>query len=316
MTAGQPATYGGAGWRPRGGSHREDVAGGRLWHRCGVASEVAPLEEVMLAWPDGLLPGGGEPNDSLFLEWPDPERLRFQAVALHDFYESQGVRVRWAKATSAMPNYLFQRDLFFMTPEGAVLARPGSDQRAGEARCAALALAGLGVPILATPRGDGLFEGADALWLDRRTVLIGIGLRTNDAGAACVGRLLRDMGIDAIPIHLPLGVQHLLGVVNFIDRNLAAVRIAKASGALLDRLRAASVEIIHCDEGVETTGRFAMNFVTLAPRQIVIPAGCPSFRQRLIDAGVRVYEMDVSEYGKGAGGLGCLTGILARRDAA
>jgi len=43
---------------------------------------------------------------------------------------------------------MFVSDLMFMTPEGAVLARPASTVRAGEERWVARRLAELGVPIL------------------------------------------------------------------------------------------------------------------------------------------------------------------------
>jgi N-dimethylarginine dimethylaminohydrolase len=285
-----------------------------VWHCCGARSETAALLEVMLARPCREMFPGGEPNDFLFLDWPDAERLWSQAAAIADFYQGQGVAVRWADADAAPPpNFLFQRDLFFMTPEGALLARPASPQREREARFAAAALAKLGVPILATPRREALFEGADALWLDENNVMIGVGVRTNEAGARFVARELREMGIDSVNVGLPRGVQHLLGVVNFADRDLAAVRRDKATDELLGILRDAGVETIFCDPGEEVVGRLGMNFVALGPRRIVMPDGCPSLRQRLTDAGVIVYEADVGEYRKAAGGLGCLTGILRRQ---
>lgn len=309
-----PATYGGDGWRPRENSHHEDVASGLVWHRCGVRSETASLLEVMLARPRREMFPGGEPNAFLFLEWPDAGRLRRQAEAVADFYRGQGVAVRWADPDDAPPpNFLFQRDLFFMTPEGALLARPASAQRQGEARFAAAALSKLGVPVLATPRREALFEGADALWLGDNVVMIGIGLRTNEAGAEFVARHLREMGVDSVTVGLPRGVQHLLGVVNFADRDLAAVRRDKATDELLGVLRAAGVETIFCDPGEEVSERLGMNFVALGPRRIVMPGGCPSLRRRLSEAGVTVYEADVGEYLKAAGGLGCLTGILRRQ---
>ncbi len=309
-----PASYGGSGWHQRERSHREDVESGIVWHRCGTRSEVSTLLEVMLVQPTREMFSEGEPNDFLFLDWPNFEILYEQAMAIADLYQAHGVTIRWVKSNPALlPNFLFQRDLFFMTPEGAVLARPASEQRAGEVRFSGKALSELGVPILATPRRKELFEGADALWLDENCVMIGVGVRTNKAGASFVSQLLREMGVAAITVDLPSGIQHLLGIVNLADRNLAAVRRDKATDELLGILRNARIEVIFCDPSDEVVERLGMNFVALGPRRIVMPSRCPCLRQQFADSGVLVHEIDISEYCKAAGGLGCLTGIIRRQ---
>jgi N-dimethylarginine dimethylaminohydrolase len=309
----EPATHGGPGWQPRQRTHRADLQSGLIWRACGSCSEVDDLLEVTLAWPGPPPPPGHDPNDHLMLEWPDSQRLQGQATAIGKFYEGLGITVHWASSPPNLPNFLFQRDLFFMTPEGAVLARPGSEQRAAEARVMANLLSGLGVPILATPRGNAVFEGADALWLNSSTVLIGVGLRTNRAGADLVAHLLAGMNVTSIPIDLPNGVQHLLGIVNFVDRDLAAIRLEKASAQLLSVLRETGIKTIPCPPGEETSQRLGMNFVAFAPRHVVMPAGCPHLKKDLHAAGVVVHELEIDEYCKAAGGLGCLTGILRRR---
>jgi N-dimethylarginine dimethylaminohydrolase len=309
-----PATYGGTGWHSRESAHQDDVASGIVWHRCGSRSETNTLLEVMLTRPSWEMFPKGEPNDFLFLDWPNIELLQEQSAAIANVYQSQGVAVRWVDSNPALlPNFLFQRDLFFMTPEGALLARPAAPQRAGEARFAAAALSKLGIPILATPRRKELFEGADVLWLDENSVIIGVGVRTNEAGARFVSQQLREMNIDSVIVELPHGVQHLLGIVNFADRDLAAVRRDKATDALLGILRNARVDTILCDPVEEVVERLGMNFVALGPRRIIMPSRCPFLRQQLSDAGVSVYEADISEYCKAAGGLGCLTGIIRRQ---
>jgi N-dimethylarginine dimethylaminohydrolase len=308
-----PATYGGAGFRPRASTHAEDVEAGILWRRCGSRSEVDDLREVMLAWPEPDMFRGDDPNALLFLQWPDVSRMQAQADNVAAFYQAQGVTVHWLRSASAPPNIIFQRDLFFMTPEGAVLARPGAEQRAGEARVVAATLSHLGVPIIAVPRGRAVLEGADALWLGERTVLVGIGHRTNAAGAQFLSSVLRDIGVDVVAVALPRGVQHLLGVVDFIDHDLAAGRADMLTDELLCILREAAIDVIRCGPGPDVSDRFGMNFVTLAPRRVVMPAGCATVRATLADAGVAIHELDISEYVKAAGGLGCLTGIVHRR---
>jgi len=55
-----------------------------------------------------------------------------------------------------------------------------------------------------------------------------------------------------------------------------------------------------------------MNFVAVGPSEILMPAGCPGIRVRFQAEGVDAHEVEVGEYLKAAGGLACLTGILAR----
>ena len=306
-----PATYGGPGWKQRSGTHGEDVRAGVVWRACGATSEVGKLRQVVLAWPDQVFPPG-EPDDSLMLAWPDPARLQAQALAVGAFYDAQAVEVHWVRAPAAPPNIIFQRDLLFMTSEGAVLARPGATPRAGEVRWTAATLAAAGVPIIGVPRGNALLEGADALWLRPDVVLVGIGRRTNLEGAAFVASIVGDLGASVVRVTLPPAVQHLLGVVNFLDHDLAAVRADKVTDEILGLLRQASIETIFCGPGRDVSDALGMNFVTLAPRRVVMPAGAPSVRDALRAAGVAVHELDIGEYVKAAGGLGCLTGILHR----
>ncbi len=308
------ATYGGAGWTPREQCHREDVEAGILWHNCGTCSETNTLLEVLLVRPTREMFPQTVPDDFLFVDWPKIEILEQQSTAIANFYQAQGVTVHWVKSNPALlPNFIYQRDLFLMTPEGAVLSRPASAQRAAEARFTAMALSELAIPILATPRRDEVFEAADVLWLANDCVMIGVGLRTNQAAATFLTRLLREVGIDAVRVNLPSGIQHLLGIVNLVDHDLAVVRSDKATADLLDILRNAHIETIPCDPDEEIVDRLGMNFVAIGPRRIVMPGGCPNLRRRLMNSGISVHEIDISEYLKGAGGLGCLTGIIRRQ---
>ena len=309
----EAATYGGPGWMGRPATHAEEVAEGRLWARCGVTSEVAPLREVVLSWPSDRLAAVDDADAHLLLEAVDVHAMRQQAEALVTFYESHGVRVHMVRRDPPPPpNFVFMRDVFFMCGEGAVVARMAAAARAGEERPAAEALSRAGVPILLTMRGQATFEGADALWLDERTVLVGRGLRTNAAGHDALARLLAEMDVACIPIDLPPGTQHLLGVVNFVDADLAITRSDRTSTALEDALRARGVRTLTLEADDEVRRGLAMNFVTLAPRHVVMPAGAPTVRHTLEQAGVQCEVAEVGEYLKAAGGLGCLTGILRR----
>jgi len=288
------------------------VREGRLWARCGVSSEVAPLRAVLLSWPSDALGRVDDLDASLLLEAVDVERMRAQAGAIAGAYEAAGVTVHWDRPVEAPPNYVFMRDTFFMCPEGAVVSRMAAPARAGEERLAASALARLGVPVLMTMRGEATFEGADALWLDARTVLVGVGRRTNFEACQSLASILQGMGVSCVPVEVPAGSQHLLGVVSFIDSDLAALRADRLSDTLLQLLRSRGIEPLVLPATDEITRGLAMNFVTLTPRHVLMPAGAPDTRRLLEGAGVRCDAVDIGEYLKAAGGLGCLTGILHR----
>ena len=304
-----PSTFGGPGFRPRAGSHRDDLGG--HWSACGVSNDGAPLRAVLLHQPGTELQYAAPPDAWLMLARPDLDAIRRQADTITAFFAGRGITVhRHAPAVAPPPNTLFFRDLFAMTPRGAVLSRMGSQQRAGEERFAAAMLASIGVPIIASPLGAGCLEGADALWLDAQTLLVGLDRRTNAAGLATLASVLP--GVEIHPVPLPDRTQHLLGVLNFIGPGRVAVWTGRTPPALISWLASRGVDILALPDGPELSIGRAMNWVCLGPGEVVMPAGCPDTRSRLQAAGVGVSELDVSEYLKAGGGLGCLTGILHR----
>jgi N-dimethylarginine dimethylaminohydrolase len=243
----------------------------------------------------------------------DPAVMSAQAEAIADTYRGHGVTVyQWTPPDSCPPNVVFQRDLFFMTPQGAVLARPASEQRAGEERHTAAALAAAGFPILRTLTGRATLEGADALWLDRGTVIVGVGFRTNRAGAAALREVLASQRVDVVEVPLGPGVQHLLGSVVFLDRDLAAVRPDTLTEPLRRVLAERGYRLLEFGPTDEVVCGRGMNVVPLGPRRVVMPAGAPGTRRSFVAAGVDVIEVGMGEYVRAAGGLGCVTGILAR----
>jgi len=181
---------------------------------------------------------------------------------------------------------LFVADLMFMTPEGAILARPASTVRAGEERWVARRLADLGIPILRTIRGEGTFEGADAAWLDPHTVLVGRGLRTNAEGVRQVSATLQEMGVAVIEIDLPCGTMHLMDILRFADRDLALAWPGRLAHSAVDALKATGYEVHFIPDEAEARHGFALNFVTLGPRNILMPAGInitPGFKRKKVD---------------------------------
>jgi N-dimethylarginine dimethylaminohydrolase len=212
-----------------------------------------------------------------------------------------------------LPNLMYVADLMFMTSEGAILARPASTVRAGEERFVARRLAELGIPILRSVRGNGAFEGADAAWIDPQTVLLATGLRTNAEGAAQVAGLLEEMGVEVVHVGLPYGgVMHMMGQLRLVDRDLAIAWPGRVPYAAVEALRARGYTVLLLPDEDEAKGGMPLNFVTLGPRRVLMPAGNPITQAFYEETGITCHTVEMDELIKAAGGIGCLTGILER----
>lgn len=307
----EAAAYGGPGWSPRARTLQAEL--GQIWGACGVSSEWAPLRAVLLHRPGPELTASTDPNAVQMIERLDLDRAQAQHDALAGAYRAAGVAVHYVDpAERPQPNQMFIADLIFMTPEGAILARPASTVRAGEERWVARRLADLGIPILRSVRGRGTFEGADAMWLDPQTAILGRGLRTNAEGAAQVTATLVEMGVTVIQVDLPYGTMHLMGMLRFADRDLALAWPKRLAYAGVEALRERGFRVAFLPDAVEAAWGKAFNFVTLGPRQVLMAAGNPVTQAFFEGLGLTCHTVEVDELGKAAGAIGCLTGILQR----
>ncbi len=306
------SAYGGPGWRPRTQSIGEET--GTIWGNFGIATEWTRLKAVLLHRPGSELTASTNPNEVQMLAPLDLTLAQAQFAQMAQAYESAGVTVHLLDpAITPSPNQMFMADLMFMTPEGAILARPASEVRAGEERRAAIRLAALGIPIARSIGGRGTFEGADAMWLDPQTVILGRGLRTNDAGAAQVTATLQQMGVDVIQVDLPVGSMHLMGMLRIADRDLAIGYPTRLAHRAADALRERGYHVAYPPNiEEELRGGSPLNFVTIGPREILMAAGNPNTQAFFEDLGIECHTIPVDELSKAAGAMGCMTAILQR----
>jgi N-dimethylarginine dimethylaminohydrolase len=142
--------------------------------------------------------------------------------------------------------------------------------------------------------------------------LVATGLRTNTEGAAQVGDLLWEMGIEVVPVGLPYGAMHLMGTLRFVGPDLAIAWPGRVPYAAVEALRGRGFRVLFLPAFPGEEQRAALNFVTLGPRRILMPAGHPRSLAFLEEAGIECRTVVVDELLKAAGGIGCLTGVLER----
>lgn len=307
----EAAAYGGPGWSPRHSSLGDEI--GSVWAACGVSAEWAPLRAVLLHRPGDEIREQADPDGAQMLASLDLARAQEQHDALAQVYRDLGVTVHYVDPPGRpTPNLMFVADLMFMTPEGAILARPASTVRAGEERLVARRLADLGIPLLRALRGHGTFEGADAAWIGPRQVVLATGLRTNAEGARQVTALLTEMGVEVIAAGLPFGTMHLMGQLRLVGPDQAVVWPGRVPFAVVEALRARGFRVLLIPDENEARRGMALNLVSLAPYRVLMPAGNPVTQAFLERAGITCETVAVDELVKAAGAIGCLTGVLHR----
>ncbi len=298
-------------WFPKESNFEDDM--NEYWGDWGVSSEVDTLKAVLLRRP-GKEVEDFDPNAVRFSDEPlDVELMRKQHDDVARIYTDFGAKVYYVEETrDDRPNAVFCRDLMFMTPEGAILTRPGMAARRGEERYVAQALAKIGVPILKTVAGDGMFEGANGMWVDRHTCVVSTGVRCNRSGFEQVKHELERMGVEVYHMQQPYSNIHIDGLMNPISHDKVLTHASQVPYDIIDMLKKKGYEILEAPSQTEVRENFACNFVALEPNHIVIAEGPVRTIEMLEKKGVKVETVNVSEITKGKGSLHCITAFLKR----
>ena len=250
-----------------------------------------------------------------WLAEPDVERIADEHEGFRKTLEEAGAEVVVAaKAADQNPDAVYVFDPAFVTDAGAILLRPGKEARRGEVEALRADFEAAGVPIAAELTAPALAEGGDAFWLDERTLVVGLGYRTNEAGAAQLGAALP--GVEVITVDLPhyLGREHcmhMLTLISPLDADLALVYLPLLPVRLVELLEERGVELVEVPD--EEFKSMACNVLALGPRKALALDGNPETRRRMEAAGVdvRVYQGEELSR-KGEGGPTCLTLPLLR----
>jgi N-dimethylarginine dimethylaminohydrolase len=122
---------------------------------------------------------------------------------------------------------LYPRDAAIPTDTGVILCNMGKEDRRTEPAAVGALLRALGVPVLGAISGAGRIEGGDVTWLDRKTLAVGRGYRTNDEGIRQLRALLGDsVQIVTVPLphwRGPADVFHLMSMISPVADDLAVV---------------------------------------------------------------------------------------------
>ncbi len=256
-------------------------------------------------------------RDLRFTAPPDLARAIAEYEAFVALIQSSGAAVHLLpRDPRTTLDSIYVRDASIVCDRGVILAGMGKPQRAHEPGAQETAFAALpSAPVIGEIRHPGRLEGGDVVWLDRRTIVVGRGYRTNDEGIRQLRALLGD-DVEMIVVALPhwrgeADVMHLMSLISPLDRDLAVVHSRLLPVPFRESLLHRGIELVDVpDEEFDTMGT---NVLALAPRRGLMLSGNPRTRAALERAGAEVLEYEGREISvKGAGGPTCLTRPLER----
>ena len=208
--------------------------------------------------------------------------------------ETCGLEVRVLDADENLPDSTFVEDVAVLTPHCAVITRPAASSRADEVESIRPVLGDYYSQIVEII-APGTLDGGDVMQIGVH-FYIGLSTRTNLAGAEQLIEILQCYGMtgSTVPVteflHLKTGVTCVTG------------KSLLAAGEFISRPEFSEFTILPVPDG--ETG--AANCIRINGK-ILMPAGFPQVREKLITAGEQIVEIDISEYAKLDGGLTCLS---------
>jgi len=252
---------------------------------------VGPLRTVIVKRPEQAFRSVTAINaEWKGLGWTRPPNLEVAANEhrrLVSLLQAAGARVDFLPEDSRTNlDSINVHDPVLITNAGAVILQTGKVARRGEGPAMEDALKSWGVPILGTIEGGATAEAGDMVWLDSRTLLVGRGFRTNQAGIDWLSLLLQPLDVTVVPVPLPYwtgpeDVLHLMSFISLLDANLAVVYRKLLPVPLYELLVERGVTLVDILEDEYMT--LGCNVLAVAPRQVR--------RQRIVAAGVE--ENDV-----------------------
>ena len=288
----------------------------------GSQSMALPMKRVLMRRPGDSL-RRADPADWHYGPTFDAEKAIAQYDAFAKLVAATGPEIIWIKDEGdGLADAMFTQDPSIVSDHGAILLNMGKPLRASEVDAHERAYRANGIPILGRIEAPGTVESGDCIWLDDKTLVVGRGVRTNQAGIAQLQALLGPHGVSVHGFDLPLwqgeaACLHLMSVISPLDEKLALVHAPLLPVALYQMFREAGIEMIvaPADEFAASNG-LSLNVLPTAPRQLIMVAGFPKTKAAMEAAGCRVATFDADALCIACeGGPTCLTRPVLRRAA-
>jgi dimethylargininase len=229
------------------------------------------------------------------------EKAITQYAKFASLVEKSGAEILWMEdAGDGLADSMFTHDPSLMTDEGAIILRMGKRLRVPEGKMHEDAYKDAGIPILGRIKAPGTVEGGDCVWVDARTLAIGRGIRSNQAGIEQMAEILKPLGVTVLGFDLPLwqgeeACLHLMSVISPLADDLALVHAPLLPAAFYQLLRERGIKLIVAPaEEFAASNGLNLNVLPTSPKHVIMVDGFPLTKAAMEVEGcvVETFEAD------------------------
>ena len=233
-------------------------------------------------------------SNSKTLGLPNYKQAIIQHQSYIDALTKCGLDVHVLEPCEEYPDSTFVEDVALITPNCAIITRPGAPSRRGEVNEIEFVLKQRfnNIEVIEAP---GTIEGGDIMMVGDH-YFIGLSERTNLEGARQIIQILKKYDMSGSTISLKK-VLHLKTGLSYLEKNNLVVCGEFINDSCFEKYN--PIEIPEKES-------YAANCIWIN-KSVIIPLGYPTAKQRIKNAGYEVIETDVSEFQKLDGGLSCLS---------
>ncbi len=286
----------------------------------GSQSMAAPLKRVLMRSARGAM-RGADPARWHYGPSFDAEKAAAQHADFARLVAASGATIEWLDdADDGLADSVFTHDPSLMTDAGAVILSMGKALRRAEPALHEATYDRLGIPILGRIDGAGQVEGGDCVWLDRDTLVVGRGVRTNQDGIQQLANILGPIGVTVFGFDLPLwqgeeACLHLMSVISPLADDLALVHSPLLPAPFWQMLGARDITLVEGDaEEFAASHGLSLNVLPTSPRDVIMVAGFPKTKAAMEAAGCTVQAFEAGALCIACeGGPTCLTRPILRR---
>ena len=196
----------------------------------GLNSNVSTLRTVLLKDPEAAFKSQKtidlQWEDLNFIEKPDFKKSIIQYEKFVDILNDNNVEILYIPEDEKTSlDSIYTHDPMFMTPNGAVIGNMGKKQREPETLMMKNYLDEIGIPIFGEIKNEGTLEGGDVIWVNDKTVAVGLTYRTNNEGVNQLRKILSSISVELICVDLPhwngpVDVLHLMSLISPLKEDL------------------------------------------------------------------------------------------------